>query len=79
MIIVIKKVRETGWKRMDWIDVARGRNKWWTFVSRVMHYEVCFWLTEGLLGILRTLLRVISKLNHQIFKRAYLSWYSSFR
>jgi hypothetical protein len=33
-------VRETGWSRMDWIDLAQDRDQWRTPVVTVMNLRV---------------------------------------
>jgi len=33
-------LRETGWKGMDWIHLAEGRNKWLAVVNTVMNLRV---------------------------------------
>jgi hypothetical protein len=32
------KVR--GWEGVDWLNLAQDRDKWWSFVSRVMNLQV---------------------------------------
>ena len=33
-------LREVGWRRMDWIDVAQDRNWWRAVVNAVMNLRV---------------------------------------
>jgi hypothetical protein len=33
-------LKETGWCGGNWIDMAQGRDKWWTVVSMVMNLRV---------------------------------------
>jgi hypothetical protein len=33
-------LRETGWDRMDWIDLARDRDQWRALVNTVMNLRV---------------------------------------
>jgi len=39
--VYIKKDRqEVGWGSMDWIDLARDRDRWWALVNAVMNLRV---------------------------------------
>jgi hypothetical protein len=29
-----------GWRSMDWIDLAQGRNRWWALLNVVMNLRV---------------------------------------
>jgi hypothetical protein len=33
-------VKETGWKSVDWVDLARDRNQWWTVIYRMVNLRV---------------------------------------
>jgi hypothetical protein len=33
-------LREIGWGGMDWIELARDRDKWWALVNTVMNLRV---------------------------------------
>jgi hypothetical protein len=30
-------LRETGWRSVDWIQLAQNRDQWWAFVNMVMN------------------------------------------
>jgi hypothetical protein len=33
-------LQQVGWGGMDWIDMARDRDRWWAVVSAVMNLRV---------------------------------------
>jgi len=37
---ISENIREIGWKRVDWIHLARNRCQWWALVNTVMNLQV---------------------------------------
>jgi hypothetical protein len=33
-------LKETGWESVDWINLVKGRDQWWTLVKKVENFRV---------------------------------------